>query len=96
MSMSMYVCITLLVEQKERGKRPQSLGATCQVSNGDFERSISSLCIPSCDLGMRLRTVLVAAIGALLPFVASAESEQQTYKYEVSFLLRTLPHLLTL
>jgi len=32
---------------------------------------------------MRLRTVLVAALGALLPFAASQAEEQQTYKYEV-------------
>lgn len=35
---------------------------------------------------MRLRTVLVAALGALLPFVSSQAEEPQTYKYEVSHL----------
>jgi heat shock protein beta len=39
---------------------------------------------------MRLRTVLVAALGALLPFASSQAEESQTYKYEVSSLsLRT-------
>jgi len=35
---------------------------------------------------MRLRTVLVAALGALLPFAYSQAEESQTYKYEVSHL----------
>jgi heat shock protein beta len=43
-----------------------------------------------CYQDMRLRTVLVAAIGALLPFASSQAEESQTYKYEVSSLsLRT-------
>ena len=35
---------------------------------------------------MRLRAVLVADLGALLPFVSSQAEESQTYKYEVSHL----------
>jgi hypothetical protein len=49
---------------------------------------------------MRLRTVLVAALGALLPFASSQAEESQTYKYEVSSfrasILLSPPHLLTL
>jgi hypothetical protein len=53
----------------------------------DFWKLPSLLtCTSPYYLAMRLRTVLVAALGALLPFASSQAEESQTYKYEVSHL----------